>query len=64
MNLTKIMAALEAKLSETAKEAVERPAAGDIYAYGRVVGTYAGLNMAKQIIEEMWREEQKRYDEL
>ena len=58
------MAALEAKLDETAKEAVRHPAAGDIFAYGRIVGVYAGLEKAKQIIDEMWREEQKRYDDL
>lgn len=64
MNLTLIMAALEAKMAETAKSAVERPAAGDMFSYGRVVGMYAGLDAAKKIIDEMLREELKRNGDL
>jgi hypothetical protein len=64
VNLTKIMAALESKMLETAKSAVERPAEGDVFAYGKVVGMYAGLQTAKQIIDEMLRDEQRRNGDL
>jgi hypothetical protein len=64
VNLAKIMAALEDKMSEVAKSAVERPADGDVFAYGRTVGTYAGLQVAKQLIDEMLRDELKRNGDL
>lgn len=58
------MAKLEAEMAEIAKMTVERPAAGDMFAYGRSVGMYAGLQRAKQIIDDMLRDEQKRNGDL
>ena len=64
MNLTQITAALEAKMAETAKNAIERPGVGDVFSYGKAVGMYAGLDAAKQIIDEMLRDELKRNGDL
>ena len=64
MNLAHIMAALETKMAEVAKSAVERPVEGDVFSYGRTVGMYAGLQAAKQIIDEMLRDELKRNGDL
>jgi hypothetical protein len=54
---------LEAEQAMLAKEALERPAGREGYDYGRVVGMYAGLELAKEAIINMVAEyERKGFD--
>jgi hypothetical protein len=54
---------LEATQAQLAKEALERPTGKDSFDYGRAVGMYAGLELAKSTLIEMVSEnERKGYD--
>ena len=51
---------LETEQAQLAKEALERPAGRDVFDYGRAVGLYAGLELAKQTIIEMVAEHERK----
>ncbi len=48
-----VINAILAKKAEVALEALERPVGQDLFAYGRLVGIIAGLNMAHDLVVEM-----------
>jgi len=63
MRIEMFLQRLEVEQAQLAKEALERPAGHDGYDYGRVVGMYAGLQLAKETIINMVAEhEQKGFD--
>ena len=51
---------LETAQAELAKEALERPAGQGGFDYGRVVGMYAGLALAKETIIDMVAEHERK----
>jgi hypothetical protein len=51
---------LEAEQSAVAVEAMERPSGKTEFDYGRVVGIYAGLQRAKEVLIETVAEADKR----
>jgi len=51
---------LETAQAELAKEALERPAGHEGFDYGRVVGMYAGLALAKETIINMVAEHERK----
>jgi hypothetical protein len=51
---------LETAQAELAKEALERPAGREGFDYGRVVGMYAGLALAKETIIDMVAEHERK----
>lgn len=54
---------LEMEQAQLAKEALERPTGPDGFDYGRAVGMYAGLELAKDTILTMVADhEQKGFD--
>lgn len=50
MNLAVFLQRLETEQARLAKDALEQPAARDSFEYGRVVGMYAGLELAKEAL--------------
>lgn len=50
MNTQLFVQRLEAEQASLAKAALGRPADRDAFEYGRVVGLYAGLEQAKQVV--------------
>jgi hypothetical protein len=51
---------LETEQAQLAKEALERPAGHDAFDYGRAVGLYAGLELAKETIIAMVAEHERK----
>lgn len=51
---------LETVQASLAKEALERPAGHEGFDYGRAVGMYAGLELAKETIIEMVAEHERK----
>lgn len=51
---------LETEQAMLAKEALERPAGHEGFDYGRVVGMYAGLALAKEAIINMVAEHERK----
>ena len=61
MRLEHLLQRLETEQARLATEALKQPAARDVFEYGRVVGMYAGLEMAKAAITALVEEtEEKR----
>ncbi len=51
---------LEDEQAKLAREALSRPQGKDGYDYGRVVGLYAGLEQAKNLINALLEEQETR----
>ena len=51
---------LETEQARLAKETLERPSGRESYDFGRAVGLYAGLELAKQTILEMVAEHERK----
>jgi hypothetical protein len=51
---------LETAQAELAKETLERPSGREAFDFGRAVGMYAGLELAKQTIVEMVAEHERK----
>jgi hypothetical protein len=52
-----ILRALEQKQKSVAEEALKAPRDGSTYEYGRAVGMYAGLDMAREVIVQALQDE-------
>jgi hypothetical protein len=50
---------LDAKLSEVAHQLLHTPSGRDAFEFGRAVGIYAGLRMAKELLLNFYEEERK-----
>ena len=51
---------LEAEQAQLAREAMEKPAGRDAFAYGRAVGIHAGLDRAKIVLLELLEEKERK----
>lgn len=51
---------LETEQAQLAKETLERPSGREAYDFGRAVGMYAGLELAKQTIIQMVAEHERK----
>lgn len=60
MRIETLLQRLEAEQSAVAVEAMERPSGKTEFDYGRVIGIYAGLQRAKEVLIETVAEAEKR----
>ena len=60
MNIGGLLQRLETERVRLAREAMEQPSGGDVFAHGRAVGLYAGLTRATEIINEILRDSDRR----
>lgn len=60
MRIETLLQRLEAEQSAVAVEAMERPSGKTEFDYGRVIGIYAGLQRAKEVLIETVAEADKR----
>lgn len=60
MRIETFLQRLETAQAELAKEALERPVGREAFDYGRAVGLYAGLELAKQTIIDMVAEHERK----
>lgn len=51
---------LKTAQAQLAKEALEQPRSNDLFEYGRVVGMYAGLEHAANVLIDLVRETEER----
>lgn len=59
MRLETLLQRLEAEQATLARQTLEQPQPGD-FNYGRAVGMYAGLDVAKRVLVELVAEKEKR----
>lgn len=60
MRIETLLQRLEAEQSAMAVEAMERPSGKTEFDYGRVIGIYAGLQRAKEVLLNTVAEAEKR----
>lgn len=60
MRVEILLKRLEDEQNTLAIEALSRPAGKDSYDYGRVVGIYAGLEQAKNLIQDIMAEKEAK----
>jgi hypothetical protein len=51
---------LEQSQADLARDALEQPQGRDVFEYGRVVGMYAGLELAKTVLIDMVAEKERK----
>lgn len=59
MRLETLLQRLEAEQAELARQTLEQPIPGDFH-YGKAVGMYAGLEMAKRALIDLVAEKDRR----
>lgn len=64
MNIAQIVSALETEQQKHAVEALEKPRGESSFEYGRAVGILAGIKHARNVLEEMYREEQDKRNRM
>lgn len=60
MNFNQLIQRIGDAQAELARDALEQPASRDSFEYGRVVGMYAGLERAKEVLIELVTEQDRR----
>lgn len=60
MRIESLLQRLETAQAQLAKEALERPTGKESFDYGRAVGLYAGLELAKNTLIEMVSEHERK----
>lgn len=60
MNFNQLIQRIGDAQAELARDAMEQPASRDSFEYGRVVGMYAGLERAKEVLTELILEQDRR----
>lgn len=60
MRIEALLRRLEQSQVELARDAMEQPQSRDVFEYGRVVGMYAGLELAKTVLIDMVAEQERR----
>lgn len=58
--LARQLQVLEAEQRKFAQEALQQPAARDSFEYGRICGIYAGLQLAREVLEADYAETERR----
>ena len=63
MRIEILLQRLEHSQAELARDALLQPQSRDLFEYGRVVGLYAGLELAKNVlVDTMAEKERKDFD--
>ena len=60
MRLETLLQRLEQSQTDLARDALQQPQGRDTFEYGRVVGMFAGLELAKTVLIDMVAEDERR----
>ena len=60
MRIELLLQRLEQSQSELARDALQQPQGRDLYEYGKVIGMYAGLELAKTVLLDMVAEKERK----
>lgn len=60
MQINALLRRLDEELHKLAHEAIQHPQSRDVFEYGRIVGMYAGIDHAKNVIIKMIEEREKK----
>ena len=60
MRIEVLLQRLEQSQADLARDALEQPQGRDVFEYGRVVGMYAGLELAKTVLIDMVAEKERK----
>ena len=60
MRLEAFLQRLEQSQADLARDALQQPQARDTFEYGRVVGMYSGLELAKTVLIDMVAEQERK----
>ena len=60
MRIETLLQRLEQSQADLARDALEQPQGRDTFEYGRVVGMYAGLELAKTVLIDMVAERERK----
>jgi hypothetical protein len=60
MRIEVLLQRLEQSQADLARDALEQPQGRDTFEYGRVVGIYAGLELAKTVLLDMAAEKERK----
>ncbi len=60
MRIEVLLQRLEQSQADLARDALAQPQGRDVFEYGRVVGMYAGLELAKTVLIDMVAEKERR----
>lgn len=60
MRIEVLLQRLEQSQAELARDALQQPQGRDLYEYGKVIGMYAGLELAKTVLIDMVAEKERK----
>lgn len=60
MRIETLLQRLEQSQADLAREALSQPQSRDLFEYGRVVGIYSGLELAKTVLIDMVAEKERK----
>jgi hypothetical protein len=60
MRIEVVLQRLEQSQAELARDALQQPQGRDLYEYGKVIGMYAGLELAKTVLLDMVAEKERK----
>ncbi len=60
MRIEVLLQRLEQSQAELARDALHQPQGRDVFEYGRVVGMFAGLEIAKTVLIDMVAEKERK----
>lgn len=60
MRIEVLLQRLEQSQADLARDALQQPQGRDTFEYGRVVGMYAGLELAKTVLIDMVAEKERK----
>jgi hypothetical protein len=60
MRIEVLLQRLEQSQADLARDALEQPQGRDLFEYGKVVGIYAGLELAKTVLLDMVAEKERK----
>jgi hypothetical protein len=60
MRIETLLQRLEQSQTELARDALQQPQGRDLFEYGKVIGMYAGLELAKTVLIDMVAEKERR----
>ena len=60
MRIETLLQRLEQAQTDLARDALQQPQGRDLYEYGKVIGMYAGLELAKTTLLEMVAEKERK----
>ena len=60
MRIEVLLQRLEQSQADLARDALQQPQGRDLYEYGKVIGMYAGLELAKTVLLDMVAEKERK----